>query len=199
MPLEFRTISHGPIAFGFFNIETDLLLLERYFLYAGDFCRQTSLMAKEDLHEGQRYHWEADFIQKAEDMGDLMGAIHGIRYLGFIGEVYRHFPFPAEPQRFKQNPEGFQNRALIQEIIQKYAQKTSLSITPDEESKTLEMGEYIFSREEFHEILDYVWLGGYPRWENGVRPNDVMHMKVDVEKSQNWLFKGIGFTKEKIS
>ena len=196
MPLEFQTISHGPIAFGFFNIETDLLLLERYFLYAGDFCRQASLMAKEDLHEGQLYHWEADFIQKAEDMGDLMGAIHGIRYLGFIGEVYRHFPFPAEPRRFKQNPEGFQNRALIQEIIQKYAQKTSLSITPDEESKTLEIGEYIFSREAFHEILDYVWLGGYPRWENGVRPNDVMHMKVDVEKSQNWLFKGMVFTKE---
>ena len=199
MPLEFQSISHGPIAFGFFNIETDLLLLERYFLYASDFCRQISLMAKEDRHEGPLYHWEADCIQKAEDMGDLMGAIHGIRYLGFIGEVYRHFPFPEEPERFKQNPEGFQNRSLIQEIIQKYAQKASLSITPDEESKTLEIGEYIFSREEFHEILDYVWLGGYPRWKDGIRPNDVMHMKVDVEKSQNWLFQGIGFTREKLS
>ncbi len=197
MPLEFQTISHGPIAFGFFNIETDLLLLERHFLYASDFCRQISLMAKEALQAAHLYQWEADFIQRAEDMGDLMGAIHGIRYLGFIGEVYRRFPFPAEPAEFKQNPEGFENRAIIQDIIQKYAQRVSLSLTLDEESRTLEIGEYIFSREEFHEILDYVWLGGYPRWKDGIRPGYVMHMKVDVQKSKNWLFDGMNFTMEK--
>jgi hypothetical protein len=199
MPLEFQSISHGPVAFGFFNIETDLLLLERYLFYAGDFCRRISQMAQDDLNGTRLYQWEADLIQKAEDMGDLMGAIHGIRYMGFIGEVYRRFPFPEDPDEFKQSPEGFENRVIIQEIVRKYALKASLSLTLDEESKTMEIGEYIFSREEFHELLDYVWLGGYPRWKDAIRPGYVMHMKVDAEKSQNWLFKGMVFSKEKIS
>ncbi len=31
MPLSFRSENHGNIAFGFFNIESDMLLLENYF------------------------------------------------------------------------------------------------------------------------------------------------------------------------
>ena len=197
MPLEFQSISHGPIAFGFFNIETDLLLLEHYFMYADDFCGQVSRMAREETDSALLSHWDADFIEKAEDMGDLMGAIHGIRYLGFIGEVYRRFPFPTDPEDFKQSPEGFENRGQIEEIIQKYASRITLPITLDKESRTLEIGEYIFSREDFHELLDYVWLGGYPRWKDSIRPGYVMHMKVDVEKSRNWLFQGMVFTKRK--
>ena len=38
MPLTFESLSHGTIAFGFFNIESDLLLCDRYFLFADDFC-----------------------------------------------------------------------------------------------------------------------------------------------------------------
>ena len=38
MPLEFESISHGKIAFGFFNIETDMILLNQYFLFAEDIC-----------------------------------------------------------------------------------------------------------------------------------------------------------------
>jgi hypothetical protein len=37
MPLAFDTLSHGKIAFGFFNIESDMLLLEQYFLRQGLF------------------------------------------------------------------------------------------------------------------------------------------------------------------
>ena len=37
MPLEFESISHGKIAFGFFNIETDMILLNHYFLFATGF------------------------------------------------------------------------------------------------------------------------------------------------------------------
>jgi hypothetical protein len=29
MPLEFESISHGRVAFGFFNIETDMILLNQ--------------------------------------------------------------------------------------------------------------------------------------------------------------------------
>jgi hypothetical protein len=34
MPLSFESRSHGPVAFGFFNIESDMLLLERTFFSA---------------------------------------------------------------------------------------------------------------------------------------------------------------------
>jgi len=37
MPLAFESLSHGTIAFGFFNIASDMLLLEHYFLFATDF------------------------------------------------------------------------------------------------------------------------------------------------------------------
>lgn len=195
MPLEFQTISHGPIAFGFFNIDTDLLLLERYFLCAEDFCAHLSEMAQEKPAGVPIYHWDAHFIPKAEDVGDLIGAIHGIRFLGFIGEVYRNFPFPEDPKDFKQKPEGSRNRTRVQEIIEKYARKISLAVSPDQESRTIEIGEYIFSREEFHEIIDYVWLGGYPRWRDGNRPDYVMQMKEKMEKSENWLFRGMAFTR----
>jgi hypothetical protein len=33
MPLTFESISHGTIAFGFFNIDSDMLLLEKYFFF----------------------------------------------------------------------------------------------------------------------------------------------------------------------
>lgn len=33
MPLSFESRSHGPVAFGFFNIESDMLLLERTFFF----------------------------------------------------------------------------------------------------------------------------------------------------------------------
>jgi hypothetical protein len=38
MPLDFESLSHGTVAFGFFNIESDLLLLERSFFFASEFC-----------------------------------------------------------------------------------------------------------------------------------------------------------------
>jgi hypothetical protein len=36
MPLAFRATSHGMVVFGFFNVETDLLLLDRLFLFPDD-------------------------------------------------------------------------------------------------------------------------------------------------------------------
>ncbi|MBC8441147.1 MAG: hypothetical protein H8D87_15855 [Deltaproteobacteria bacterium] len=40
MPLSFTSKSHGNIAFGFFNIESDMLLLEKYFFFADGFKTQ---------------------------------------------------------------------------------------------------------------------------------------------------------------
>jgi hypothetical protein len=38
MPISFPSKSHGQIPIGFFNIETDMLLMDRYFFFSTDFC-----------------------------------------------------------------------------------------------------------------------------------------------------------------
>jgi hypothetical protein len=104
MPLEFQSISHGKIAFGFFNIETDMILLEHYFLFAQDFCNHISKIAKVPLKETYESSWEIYLIEDNFNIGNLMGAIYRIDLRGFIGEVYKLFPFPKEREKFKQNP-----------------------------------------------------------------------------------------------
>ena len=47
MPLAFESVNRGTIAFGFFNIDTDLLLLQQYFLFAEDFCGLLLHMAEQ--------------------------------------------------------------------------------------------------------------------------------------------------------
>ena len=113
MPLEFQSISHGKIAFGFFNIETDMILLNQYFLFANDFCDYISDIAEIPLKEIYESSWDIYLIENNVDMGNLMGAIYGIDLRGFIGEVYKLFPFPKKREDFKQKPEGFKTLSLI--------------------------------------------------------------------------------------
>jgi hypothetical protein len=190
MPLEFQSLSHGSIAFGFFNIETDMLLLEHYFLFAGDFCKYISDLTKEE-NELPGKAWTVYNIQRRADIGDLMGAIHGIRYLGFIGEVYRLFPFPLRPEEFKQKPEGDQTRSAVGEIVRRYATMISLPVMVNQTKDRVSIGEYLFSKATFHELITYVWRGGYPRWKNEVRPEYVLEMKKTLEQSEHALFKGL--------
>ena len=51
MPLSFKSESHGDIAFGFFNIESDMLLLENYFFFADKFCEWMTQMASSPWDE----------------------------------------------------------------------------------------------------------------------------------------------------
>ena len=117
MPLAFDSISHGSIAFGFFNIESDMLLLDRYFLFADAFCKYTEDVAENAGGQNYQTTWQVWIIHTAEAIGDLMGAIHGLRLTGFIGELYRGFPFPPRAQDFKQNRQGFTTQRQIAEII----------------------------------------------------------------------------------
>ncbi|RLB99021.1 MAG: hypothetical protein DRH90_21110, partial [Deltaproteobacteria bacterium] len=43
-------------------------------------------------------------ISQREMIGNLSGAIHGYEFTGFIGEVYKLFPFPESHAGFKQKP-----------------------------------------------------------------------------------------------
>lgn len=188
MPLAFPCLSHGTVAFGFFNIETDLLLLEHYFFFAEAFCRWISLLARHPGQEPMEYNWEVLSIENRTEIGDLMGAIHGIRYSGFIGEVYTNYPFPRVEADFKQNPEGFRTQPVVEKILRKYAVKTEIPFRIEQDGGRVLIGEYVFTAGAFQSLVEYVWLGGYPRWKEGVRPEYVVKMKTEIEESHCWLF-----------
>jgi len=191
MPLAFESLNRGTVAFGFFNIETDLLLLQQVFLFADDFCGHLVRMTEDIKQEPYETVWEVYSIDDPRKIGDLMAAIHGIRYTGFIGEVYKQFPFPKSEAGFKQKPEGFQNRAWMISLLERWAVSKTVPFRVDRDHETVSIGEYLFTKEVFHQLIQYVWVGGYPRWKDEIRPDYVMQMKGNLEKSRSWLMKGI--------
>lgn len=190
MPLSFQSENHGTIAFGFFNIESDMLLLENIFFFAADFCAWMTEMAQEADDAGGEFEYPAYRIPDPADIGDLMGAIHGVRFTGFIGDVYKLFPFPAEPEAFKQNPEGHQTREQVASLIKQRAVETAFVITCKKEGPVC-LGPFVFSAENFGELIRYVWRGGYPRWKGEVRPEYVLEMRAALEQSSRPCFKNI--------
>jgi hypothetical protein len=192
MPLQFESLSHGKIAFGFFNIETDMVLLNQYFFFAEDFCRNIS-WATERIEGRYETTWEVYQI-KHEDIGNLMGAIHGIDHRGFIGEIYKLYPFPKQQEDFKQNPEGFQTRPLMESLIRKFALKMNLRFVMDQTSQQVAIGEYYFDKPSFHDLIRYIWIGGFPRWKDDIRPDYVVAMKEKIKESRNSLFHGCNLT-----
>ena len=193
MPLGFTSLSHGEIAFGFFNIETDLLLLDRYFFYADEFCRLMEELAQSADQGPATMAWSAYFIARGQDIGDLMGAIHGVRLAGFIGDVYKLFPFPLEEAGFKQKTHGRRTRPVIQPLLEKYAVKSEfpLKISPDQ---TVGLGPYVFTVDVFQQLINYVWLGGYPRWLDETRPDYVLAMRDRLVDSGHPLLEHIHFS-----
>ena len=191
MPLAFESLNRGTVAFGFFNIDTDLLLLQQYFLFADDFCSHLLRMAEDKSQEPFETAWPVYSIDDPRKIGDLMAAIHGIRYTGFIGEVYQQFPFPKREAEFKQKSEGFQNRTWMISLLERWAVSETVAVRVDQEKETVSIGEYLFTKEVFHELIQYVWVGGYPRWKEEIRPDYVMKMKGLLEKSNSWLMKGL--------
>lgn len=194
MPLAFSSLSHGEVVFGFFNIESDLLLLNNTFWFARDFCGSINRLADREPTDLSGMDW-VGYILNPEDIGDLPGAISGTNLRGFIGEVYRQFPFPRDLGLFKQNPEGFKTREIVKGLIEKYAPPSSIAIILEEAGKKIRIGDYLFSKEGLAELLNYVWLGGYPRWKQEIRPSSVLKMKEKVEASGHPLFKGMDLSK----
>ncbi|MBM4305412.1 MAG: hypothetical protein FJ107_01110 [Deltaproteobacteria bacterium] len=195
MPFEFESLSHGKIAFGFFNIETDMILLNQYFLFAEDFCEYVSqaVQTNENIFKAS---WEAYSFQNREDIGNLMGAIHRIDHSGFIGEVYRLYPFPKRQEDFKQNPDGFKTRALIESIIQKYALKMNLRFIMDQASQKFFIGEYLFDTIVFQKLIQYIWQGGLPQWKDKTRPEYVWTMEEAINQSDRPIFKNLFLREE---
>ena len=172
MPLAFTSRSHGTVAFGFFNITTDMLLLQRWFFFADQFCAAArALAAGGEGSETQLACWRID---DPADVGDLHGAIAGQVLSGFIGATYERWPFPAMPQDFKQDPDGDQTREEARSLIQPLSREQVLAVSWTE--GTVQIGDMTFDLPDFAQLVGYVDRGGYPRWRDQRRPGYVVEM-----------------------
>lgn len=186
MPLSFESSSHGPIPFGFFNIETDLLLMDRYFFFAEDFCEW--IIAWTDAEELGLDRKRVYVIQDRKRIGDLGGAIHGYAFTGFIGDVYKLFPFPQKRSGFKQKPYGRQHRSLIEAMIRPFAGEQEIPILFSKEARAIGIGDYEFSAPVFRELIQYVQAGGMPGWLDGRPPDCVGRMAAHAAAALHWPF-----------
>jgi len=75
-------------------------------------------------------------------------------------------------------------------MIERYAGAGRITVAVDGAGSTIEIGDYLFSREEFHNLLRYLWAGGYPTWKAGVRPGCVTGMKERIIAARHPLFDG---------
>lgn len=191
MPLEFDTLNHGKIAFGFFNIETDMILLENYFFFAQEFCRHISQSARAPSNETYESSFDIYLVENHRDIGNLMGAIHGVDLRGFLGEVYKLFPFPEEREKFKQNPKGFKTHIQVEKLIQEYGQKATIRLLIPATGNQIDIGDYFFNKNSFQGLIKYVWMGGFPRWKDGIGPDYVLEMKQAIEQSKRPVFNGL--------
>jgi hypothetical protein len=188
VPLEFQSLSHGRIAFGFFNIDTDLLLMEKYFFFANFFCNTVGKIASQKNHTKESFVIPGYVIERFENIGNLMGAIHGIDLTGFIGAVYQLFPFPQSPEEFKQKMDGKAHRAVVENLISKWGQPVTILVEVEAGSQRVKIAELLFTKATFRELVAYIWRGGMPGWEDTLRPDYVRNMKDAINTSVSPLF-----------
>jgi hypothetical protein len=179
MPLAFSSQSHGTVAFGFFNIDIDMLLLERVFFFAHRFCAAVSALADaagQGAGEGAAVTIPGFEIADASKVGNVNAAIRGRDLSGFIGATYERFPFPADPAAFKQKPDTAHNRDWAEETIRAFGEERAIPVRWRPRAARVAIAEVEFSPEEFAELIAYVDRGGYPRWKDEVRPAYVREM-----------------------
>jgi hypothetical protein len=191
VPLGFASVSHGEIAFGFFNIETDLLLLEYYFFFAPSFCSMVTEVAATKGPTLDDYSLPGYVIEDIRDVGTLRGAILGTDLSGFIGSVYRLFPFPDRVEEFKQKPYGAGRRATIEELIRRWARPIRVSVKIDAGSLSVKIADYLFNRGVFQQLVTYVWQGGMPGWKDDTRPEYVVAMRKAINETTSPVFQGL--------
>ncbi len=160
MPLLHSSTSHGEIAFGFYNIEIDALLLDGLFFYCTDFCQ---VMGKLSLEPGEAEIAGYRFNDPAA-IGDFHGAIEGINFTGYMGELFRRWPMPETPDLFRQNLAGEERRDESEAILARHAGAETI-ICRRNKGGVVEIGAFIFSPGQFLDLIRYVRRGGYPTWE----------------------------------
>ena len=180
MPLAFESISHGTMAFGFFNIESDMLLLDRYFFFATDFCETICKMSNKQDVTLSKFSLPAYVIKNPADIGDLHGGIAGTHYSGFIGESYKKYPFPRDAKDFKQQTGGFKTRDDFVQMIRNFGAPIDLVLYQNSKKERVTVGPVVFSQQNFSQLIEYVIRGGYPGWLEGTAPDYVIKMQEEV-------------------
>ena len=157
--------------------------MDRYFFFCRDFCEWVIDWAGSgDFSRDEKMVY---VIREREMIGNLGGAIHGYEFTGFIGEVYKRFPFPESLAGFKQKPYGSRNRTEVERIIQSFAMQLRISVVCRPEQLTIDFGDYTFSAEVFREILNYIEGGGMPGWLNGQPPDYVNRMTAQLANTSH--------------
>lgn len=169
MPLPYPSQSHGRIAFGFYNIESDGLLLESLFFFCTDFCRAVTALIAAGTAE-----MPGHVFDDAAAIGDLHGAIAGDVLVGYLGAVYRRWPFPRNPEAFRQNPRSHATQAEVLPLLDRFARRTAIHLRRD--AGEIAVGDYRFTPHQFDDLVAYVLRGGYPRWTDEAPPEHVTAM-----------------------
>lgn len=190
MPLAFHSLSHSTVTFGFFNIETDMLLLGNLFFFASDFCAVLGELCRGE-RDATMGGWRID---ETASIGNLHEAIAGEDLSGFIGATYERWPFPQSPEDFRQHPRGHENRPQVEEMVREFGAREEIPIARAAEpraaepveaapSHTFSIAEYRFDAAGLLALVAYVQRGGYPRWRGSVRPQYVLDMNEALKVS----------------
>ncbi len=187
MPLAFHSPSHGVVPFGYFHIDSDLLLLERRLWFTDDFTAAIVALAHADPDHRPRVSSDGFEVTDPANLGNVMGAIQGHDLGGLIGDTYRRYPFPSRPEDFRQRASGGLGRGEMLDLLARRAEPRDLEVQvrPD---LVVDVAGVRFEQAWFGELVAYVWRGGYPRWLDGVRPDCVQRMRDAVRASQHPLF-----------
>jgi len=177
MPLAFESESHGTIVFGFFNIESDMLLLDQHFFFATDFCAAICKMTRGQAGAMNEFPFHAYVIEDPSGIGDLHGGIAGTHHSGFIGETYKKYPFPTERMKFKQQTLGFRTRDEFERMILDFGTSIDLVLFQNRTEEQVSIGPYVFSSQNFSQLIQYVLKGGYPGWLEDLAPDYVLEMR----------------------
>lgn len=192
MPLAFDTLSHGSVAVGFCNVETDLLVLHHYVVFASDFCRWLVAWGTgPDSFTEKRPLWVVD---NATAWGDLHAAIAGVESGGLMGALYGRWPFPSDPRDFRQKRNGYENRSQAEALLQPFARHAVVTLTVDRAGQVVAIGPCRFAAAAFRRVVSYLWRGGMPTWDSGGRPAYVEALGETVGRSGHWLFEGVRLT-----
>ena len=177
MPHEFPTVGHHTVPFGFFNTKTDLLLLQKRFFFADDFCAAVLALAKAGESSGSMIPcWRVDHPAM---IGDLNGAIRGDYLKGFIGAVYARWPFPKTKADFKQDPDGYQTREEIAGLIEHVGEQEKLPVRWNH--KVVTLGTVAVALPDFAAMLEHLQHGP-PPWRDHRMPDYLAHTLGELKK-----------------
>jgi hypothetical protein len=167
MPLLFNSLSHGAVSFGFYNIETDGLLLGEHFFFCTDFCSAMIELFEKPLEQDANSTFPGHVFDDPQRIGNLKGAMtNSSRHTSYFGELYRMWPFSEAPGAFRQKLHCFKNRERTLALLESMSTPVELQVTREPYFQQVAIGSYHFSGRELVRLLQYVVRGGYPTWED---------------------------------